>query len=136
MILHPARPQNGWIDQLRIVSGANDNDALIAIDTRDLLQQRIDNRAPPIAALRTIIASRAERIEFIDEQDAGGAGAGLGEDARHGAQHIPEMPAVIALPFGIAGRHEANVAMRGDGAGERGLGGAGHATEEQAPSRL
>ncbi len=77
-------PQQGRIERLGTVRGAHHDHALIGGKAVHLHQKRVERLLPLIVAARCPAATDfAQRVEFVDEDDAGRAAAGLMEHVPH-----------------------------------------------------
>src|SRR6516165_2340320 len=71
LAIEPARPQQGWIEHLRSVGGAEEDHAGCWIEPVELSEQLVEGLLfLVVAAERAGASAAAERIELVDENDA------------------------------------------------------------------
>src|SRR5262249_60101540 len=81
LAIEPARAEQGGIEHLGTVRGAHDDDALARIEAVHLGEELVERLlALLVAAERALDADLAERVELIDEDDAGRLRLGLLEE--------------------------------------------------------
>ena len=132
LAIEAAGPKQRRVEHLGAVGGAHDDDALARVEPVHLGEQLIQRLlALFVAADGTLHAHFTQRIEFVDEHDAGRLGLGLLKeiaDARRADadKHLDELRAAQA--------EKRDVRFAGDRAGEQGLAGA-RGADEQHPFR-
>ena len=130
LAVEAARAQQGRVEHLGPVGRGHDDDALAAVEAVHLREQLVERLlALVVAAHRRLDADLAERVELVDEDDAGRLGFGLLEQVAHAGgadadEHLDEV--------GAAQAEERHRRLAGDGAGEQRLAGAGRADEQHA----
>ena len=108
----------------------HDDDALARVEAVHLGEQLVERLlALLVAAHRRLDADLAERVELVDEDDAGRLGLGLGEEVAHARradadEHLDELRAAQA--------EERHVGLAGDRARQQRLAGARRADEQHA----
>jgi hypothetical protein len=122
--------QQRRVEHVRAVGGGDDDDALVALEAVHLDQQLVQRLlALVIAAAQAGAAMAADRVDLVDEDDAGRVLLGLLEHVAHarGAdadEHLDEVRA--------GDGEERHLGLAGDGAGQQGLAGAGRADHQHA----
>ena len=125
-----ARPQQRRIEHVGTVRGRHEDDALARLEAIHLDQELIQRLlAFVVSAAEARAAMTADRVDFIDEDDAGRVLLALLEQVAHarGAdadEHLDEV--------GTADREERDVGFTRDGARKQRLAGAGRAHEQDA----
>ena len=132
LAIEAAGAQQRGVEHLRAVRGAHDDDAFARVEPVHLGEQLIERLlALLVAAERALDAHLSERVELVDEDDAGRLGFRLLEeiaDPRRADpdEHLDE--------FGSAQAEEGHVRLAGDRAGQKRLARARRA-DEQHPFR-
>ena len=130
LAVEAARAEQGRIEHLGPVGRGHDDDALAAVEAVHLGEQLVERLlALFVAAHRRLDADLAERVELVDEDDAGRLGFGLVEQIAHPGradadEHLDELRAAQA--------EERHRRLAGHRAREQRLAGAGRADEEHA----
>ena len=130
LTIEPAGPEQGRVEHLGAVGGGHDDDALAGVEAVHLRQQLVQRLlALLVAAHRALDAHLAERVEFVDEHDAGRLGLGLREQVAHarGAdadEHLDELRPAEA--------EEGHLGLACDGPRQQGLAGARRADQQDA----
>ena len=130
LAVEAARPQQRRVQDLGPVGGGHQDDAHLGVEPVHLHQQLVEGLlALVMAAHAADAAGLAQGIQFVDEDDAGRLGLGLGEQVPHpgGAQadeHLDELRAAHA--------EERHPAFAGHGLGEQGLAGARRSDQQNA----
>ena len=129
-----ARAEQGRVEHLGPVGRAHDDDALAAVEAVHLGEQLVQRLlALLVAAHRRLDADLAERVELVDEDDAGRLGLGLREQVAHARradadEHLDELRAAQA--------EERHLRFAGDRARQQRLAGARRADEQHALGNL
>ena len=130
LTVEAARTQQRGIENVGAVRRRDEDDALIGLEAVHLDQQLVQRLlALVIAAAETGAAMTADRVDFVDEDDAGRVLLRLLEHVAHAAradadEHLDEV--------GTRDGEERHIRFAGDGAGEQRLAGAGRADEQHA----
>ena len=130
LAIETARAQQRGIEHIGAVGGRDDDDAFLGIEAVHLDEQRIERLlALVVTAADAVAAMPADRVDFVDENNAGRGFLALLEHVAHAAgadadEHFDEVR--------TADGEERHVRFAGDGAGEQGLAGAGRADHEHA----
>ena len=130
LTIEPPGPQQRRIEHFRTVGRGHDDDALARVEAVHLGQELVERLlALLVAAHRRLDADLAERVELVDEDDAGRLVLGLAEEIAdpRGAdadEHLDELRAAQA--------EEGHAGFAGDGAREQRLAGSRRADEEHA----
>ncbi len=130
LAIEAAGAQQRRVEHLGPIGGAHDDDPFARIEAVHLGQQLVQRLlALFVAAHRALHAHFPERVELVDEDDAGGLGLGLAEQIAHASgadadEHLDE--------FGSAQAEERHLRLAGDGLGEQRLARAGRADEQHA----
>src|SRR4029078_9985823 len=123
-------PQQRRVEHVRPVGRGDEDDALVRLEAVHLDEQLVQGLlALVVAAAETGATMTADRVDFVDEDDARRVLLALLEqvaDARRADadEHFDEV--------GAADREERNVGLAGDGAREQRLAGAGRPHEQDA----
>ena len=118
------------IEHVGPVGRGDDDDALIGLEAVHLDEQLVQGLlALVIAVAEAGAAMAADRVDLVDEDDAGRVLLGLLEHVADAAgadadEHLDEVRA--------RNGEEGDVGLAGDGAGEQGLAGAGRADQQRA----
>ena len=130
LTVEAARAQQRGIEHVRPVRRRNEDDALVRLETvhfdKELVQRLL---AFVIAAAKTGAAMTADRIDFVDEDDAGRVLLCLLEHVAHAGgadadEHLDEV--------GAGNREEGHVRLARDGAREQRLARAGRTDKQHA----
>ena len=127
-----ARPQQRRVEHIRPVGRGDQDHALIRLEAVHLDEQLVQGLlALVIAAAEAGAAMPADRVDLVDEDDAGRVLLALLEHVAHAAgadadEHLDKI--------GARDREERHVRFAGDRAGEQGLAGAGRARPAARPS--
>ena len=128
--VEPAGTEQGRVEHLGPVGRGHDDDRLARIESVHLRQQLVQRLfALLVRSHRALHAGAPERVELVDEDDAGRLLLGLREQVAHarGAdadEHLDEL--------GSAQAEEGHLGFAGDGARQQRLAGAGRADEQDA----
>ena len=130
MAVETARTQQRGIEHVGTVGGGDQDDAFIGLEAVHLDQQLVQRLlALVIAAAEAGAAMAADRVDFVDEDDAGRVLLGLLEHVAHAAgadadEHLDEV--------GARDGEEGHIRFAGDGAREQRLAGARRADQQHA----
>ena len=130
LAIETARAQQRGIENVRAVRRRDDDDAFLRIEAVHLDEQRVQRLlALVVSAADTVAAMAADRVDFVDENDARRGLLALLEHVAHAAgadadEHLDEIRA--------ADREERHIRFAGDRAGEQRLTGSGRADEQHA----
>ena len=130
LAVEAARTQQRRIEHVRPVGGGDQDDAFIGLEAVHLDEQLVQRLlALVVAAAEAGAAMAADRVDFVDEDDAGRVLLRLLEHVAHAAradadEHFDEV--------GARDGEERHVGLAGDGAGEQRLAGAGRADQQHA----
>ena len=125
-----AGTQERRVEHVRTVGGGDQDDAFVGLEAVHLDEQLVQRLlALVIAAAEAGAAVAADRVDLVDEDDAGRVLLRLLEHVAHAAradadEHLDEV--------GAGNGEERHVRLAGDGAGEQGLAGAGRADQQHA----
>ncbi len=130
LAVETAGAQQGGIQDVRAVRGRHDDHAEVGLEAVHLDQHLVEGLlAFVIAATEAGAALTADRIDFVDEDDAGGVLLGVLEHVAHaGRAHADEHLDEVGTGDG----EERYLGFAGDRLGQQGLAGAGWADEQQA----
>ena len=134
LAVEAARAQQRRIEHVGTVGGGDDDDAFVAFEAVHLDQQLVEGLfAFVMTAAEAGAAMTADRVDFVDEDDAGRVLLRLLEHVAHarGAdadEHFDEV--------GTGNREERHLGFAGDGAREQRLAGARRAHHEHALRNL
>ena len=134
LAVEAARTQQRRIEHVGPVGGGDQDDAFIGLEAVHLDQQLVQRLlALVIAAAEAGAAMAADRVDFVDEDDAGRILLGLVEhvaDTRcaDADEHLDEVR--------TGDREERHVGLAGDGARQQRLAGAGRADQQHAARNL
>ena len=129
-----ARAQQRRVEHVGPVGGGDQDDAFVGLEAVHLDQQLVERLlALVIAAAEAGAAMAADRVDLVDEDDAGRVLLGLLEHVAHAAradadEHLDEV--------GARDREERHVGFAGDGARNQRLAGAGRADQQHAARDL
>src|SRR5690606_14896376 len=124
----------GRVEHVRAVGGGDDDHALAALEAVHLHQQLVEGLlALVVAAAEAGAAMAADRVDLVDEDDAGRVLLGLLEHVAHAAgadadEHLDEV--------GTGNGEERYLGLAGDGTGQQGLAGARRADHQHAARDL
>ncbi len=130
LAVEAARTQQRRIEHVGTVGGGDQDDAFVRLEAVHLDQQLVQRLlALVVAAAEAGAAMAADRVDFVDEDDAGRVLLGLLEHVAHAAgadadEHFDEV--------GTGDREERHVGFAGDGARDQRLAGAGRADQQHA----
>ena len=130
LAVETAGAQQRGIEHIGPVGGRDDDDAFLRIEAVHLDEQGIQRLlAFVVTAADAVTAMAADRVDFVDENDARRGFLALLEHVAHAAradadEHFHEIRA--------ADGEERHIRLAGDGAREQGLAGAGRADHEHA----
>ena len=130
LAVETARTQQRRIEHVRTVGRGDEDDALIGLEAVHLDEQLVERLlALVIAAAKACAAMAADRVDFVDEDDARRILLGLFEHVAHAAcadadEHFDEV--------GARNREEGHVGLAGDRARQQRLAGAWRADEQHA----
>src|SRR5438874_8117066 len=130
LAIETAWAKQGRIENIRPVSGSDDNDAFLGIESIHLDEQGIQGLfALIVAASDAMAAMTTDRVNFVDENNAGRRFLALLKHVANPAgadadKHLDEI--------GTADREEWDISLAGDGAGEQCLAGAGRPDQKHA----
>ena len=130
LAVETARTQQRRIENVGPVGRRDQDDAFVGLEAVHLDQQLVEGLlAFVVAAAEAGAAMAADRIDFIDEDDAGRVFLGLLEHVAHAAgadadEHFDEI--------GTGDREERHIGFAGDGARQQGLAGARRADQQHA----
>ena len=122
--------EQGGIEHIGAVGSRDDNDAFLGIESVHLHQEGVKSLfALVVAAAETVTTAASHRINFVDEDQAGGVLASLLEHVADAAstdanKHFHEVRSANA--------EEAGIGLTGDGFGEQRLAGSGRAHHQDA----
>ena len=134
LAVEAARTQQRRVEHVGTVGRGDEDDAFIGLEAVHLDQQLVQRLlALVIAAAEAGAAMAADRVDFVDEDDAGRVLLGLLEHVAHAAgadadEHLDEVR--------TGDGEERHVGLAGDGAREQRLAGAGRADEQHAARNL
>ena len=130
LAVEAAGAEQGRVEHFGTVRRAHDDDALARVEAVHLGEQLVERLlALFVAAHRRLDADLAERVELVDEDDAGRLGVRLREQVAHARradadEHLHEL--------GAAEAEERHLRFAGDGARQQRLAGAGRPDEQHA----
>ena len=134
LAVEAARAQQRRVEHVGTVGGGDDDHALVAFEAVHLDQQLVQRLlALVVAAAEAGAAMAADRVDLVDEDDAGRVLLRLLEHVAHarGAdadEHLDEV--------GTGDREERHLGFAGDGARQQRLAGAGRADHQHAARDL
>ncbi len=123
LAVETARPQQRRIKHVGAIGGRNHDHTFAALETVHFHQQRIQGLlALVMPAAQAGTAMATDRIDLVDEDDAGRVLLGLLEHVAHAAgadtdEHLDEV--------GARNAEERNFGLAGDRLGQKGLAGTG-----------
>ena len=131
LAVEASRPQQGMVQDIGAVGGGDDDDSLVGLEAVHFHQECVEGLFPfVVAAAHAVEAGAPHRVDFIDEDEAGGVLLGVGEHAAHaGGAHAHEHFHEIGAGDGIEGDSR----LAGDGLCQEGLSRAGGADQQDAP---
>ena len=130
LAVEAARTQQRGVEHVGAVGRRDDDDAFVGLEAvhldKELVQRLL---ALVVAAAEARTAMAADRVDFVDEDDAGRVLLGLLEHVAHAAradadEHLDEV--------GARDREERHIGFAGDGARRQRLAGAGRPDEQHA----
>ena len=130
LTVETAGTQQRGVEDVRTIGGTDDDHAGLAVETVHLDEQRIQGLLTlVVTAADAGAALTADRVDLIDEDDAGGELAGLLEGVAHAGradadEHLDEV--------GAADAEERHAGLAGDRAGEQRLARTGRTDHEHA----
>ena len=130
LAVETAGTQQRRVEHVGPVGGGDQDDAFIGLEAVHLDQQLVERLlALVVAAAEAGAAMAADRVDFVDEDDAGRVLLGLLEHVAHAAgadadEHLDEV--------GAGNGEERHIGFAGDGAREQRLAGAGRADQQHA----
>ena len=130
LTVEAARTQQGGIEHVGTVGGGDQDDALVRLEAVHLDQKLVERLlALVVAAAQAGAAMAADRVDLVDEDDAGGVLLALLEHVAHAAgadthEHLDEV--------GTGNREEGDIGLASDGAGQKRLTGARRADQQHA----
>ena len=130
LAVEPAGTQQRGIQYVGPVGGGDDDHALLGVEAVHLHQHLIEGLLTLVVAPAVACATgAADRVELVDEQDAGGVLAALFEQVAypagaHAHEHLDEI--------GAGHVEEGYVGLAGDRLRQQGLAGARHAYQQHA----
>ena len=128
LAVEPAGPDQGGVERLGAVGRGDQDDAAVGVEPVHLDEELVERLVALVVAARSARApGLAQGVELVDEDQAGGLGLGLGEQAAdpRGAdadEHLDEV--------GAREREERHARLAGDRLGQQRLAGAGRADEQ------
>ena len=134
LAVEAAGTQQRRIEHVGTVGGGDQDDAFVGLEAVHLDQQLVERLlALVVAAAEAGAAMAADRVDFVDEDDAGRVLLGLLEHVAHAAgadadEHLDEV--------GAGNGEERHVGFAGDGARDQRLAGAGRADQQHAARNL
>jgi hypothetical protein len=132
LLVEPAGTQDGGVEQVGPVGGADDED-LAGGSRVHLLQQFCDYPVHDLVGVSTVAALGDEGVELVHEDDAGAAGPGPLEHCPH---VLLALPHVHVEQFRPLHADEAHPALLGHALPQQRLPRARRTVEEQARARL
>ena len=130
LAVETAGPEQCRVEHVRPVGGGDQDHAFIGLETVHLDQKLVEGLfALVIAAAETGAAMTADRVDFVDEDDAGRVLLGLLEHVAHAAradadEHLDEV--------GTGNGEERHIGFAGDRTGQQRLTGARRADQQRA----
>ena len=130
LAVEAARAQQRRVEDVRAVRRGDDDDVRVRVEAvhldEDLVQRLL---ALVVRAAEAGAALAADRVDLVDEDDAGRVALGLVEEVAHAAgadadEHLDEL--------GAGDGEERHAGLAGDGAREQRLAGAGRADQQHA----
>ena len=128
LAVEAAGAKQGGVEHVRAVGGGDQDDAFIGLEAVHLHQELVQGLlALVIAAAEASTAMAADRVDFVDEHDAGRVLLGL-------LEHIPHTRSTHAHKhfhkIGAGDGEEGHIGFAGDSAGEERLTGTRRADQE------
>ena len=130
LAVEAARPQQRRVEHVGPVGRGDQDHALVGLEAVHLHQQLVEGLlALVVAAAQARAAMAADRVDFVDEDDAGRVLLALLEHVAHPAgadadEHLDEV--------GTGNGEEGHVGLAGDGTGQQRLTGARRSDQEAA----
>mmetsp|Transcript_37659 Transcript_37659/g.96234 ORF Transcript_37659/g.96234 Transcript_37659/m.96234 type:complete len:453 (-) Transcript_37659:119-1477(-) len=128
LAVEAAGAEEGGVEDVDAVGARHDDDASEGVEAVHLDQELVERVLPLVVAAHAPLAPRPpHRVDLVDEDDAGGVGAGLAEEVTdprgaHPDKHLDEV--------GPRDGEERDRSLPGHGLGHERLAGAGRAAEE------
>ncbi len=116
MPIEPPRPNEGLVEAIRMIAGADDDYAFVALGTVDAFKQPGDDLAAVLRMLAAEPLTITDRVDLVDEQNGRRFLPGLGKGGAHRLEQIAEVP--MCLPSGERAEHQMHAACGGEGSGE------------------
>jgi hypothetical protein len=130
LAIETARAQQSGIEHIGPVRRRDDNDALLRVESVHLDEKRIERLfALIMAASDAMAAMPADRVDFVDENNAGRGFLPLLEHVAHAGRADADEHFHEVRP---ADREEGHIRFAGDGPGEQRLAGPGRSNQENA----
>src|SRR5438105_6053732 len=130
LAIKTARAEQSRIENIGAVSGSDDNDSFLGIESVHLDEQGIEGLFALIVAASDAMASMTtDRVNFVDENNARRGFLAL---LKHVANPAGANPDKHLDEIGTADREEWDISLAGDGTGEQCLAGAGRPNQEDA----
>ena len=125
-----AAADQGRIEPVWIVAGAQDDHARAVLYAVDLGQERVDDLGVPF---RVVLdpCPVGERVNLVDENDCGRAGLCVLEALAHGLQQVALVTPAGPDPAAVGAGDQRHAAGGGQRAGEHGLACPGRSAEQQ-----
>lgn len=130
----PSWPEQRWIEQIRPVGSANDEDVASTLALRHTVkfgEQLTDDTVHDSSRISLIAPLRRDRIELVEEDDAGFGVPGALENSTNVGLGLSD---VHVEELGSLHGEEVERTRGGDGFGEEGLSGSRRAVEEDTYS--
>jgi hypothetical protein len=131
LAVEAARADEGGVEDVGAVGGGDDDDAVAGGEAVHLDEDGVEGLLAFVVSAggESAAAATADRVDLIEEDDAGGVVLGLLEEVADAAgadadEHLDEVRA--------GDREEGDVGLAGDGLGQEGLAAAGLADEQDA----
>ncbi len=131
LAIEPSGPHQGRVEDLGPVGGGHDHDAGLGIEAVHLGEELVQRLLALVVRPHggQTAARLSDRVNLVDEDDAGASGHRLHEQVAHaGGAHTDEHLHEV----GAGEREERDLGLAGDGLGEQGLAGAGRADQQDA----
>src|SRR5262249_48653834 len=128
--IEAAGPQQGWVEHVRTVGRGDQDDAFVGLKAIHFDEQLVQSLfALIVSAAEARVTLTAVRLDFVEEEDAGGILLALLEQVANPArsdadEHFNEV--------GTRKREERNIRLAGHSPGEQGLAGSGRPDQQYA----